>query len=51
MGLVGKRTIINKALLDISLYREAEEWRDREYNAAIKIQSWFRGCRVRAYLR
>ncbi|XP_011403289.1 PREDICTED: spermatogenesis-associated protein 17-like [Amphimedon queenslandica] len=31
--------------------REAEDWREKEYNAAIKIQSWFRGCRVRAYLR
>ncbi|XP_066451175.1 spermatogenesis-associated protein 17 isoform X2 [Eleutherodactylus coqui] len=31
--------------------REAEENRLREYNAAVAIQSWFRGCRVRAYLR
>ncbi|XP_069464681.1 spermatogenesis-associated protein 17 [Ambystoma mexicanum] len=31
--------------------RDAEEYRIREHNAAVKIQSWFRGCRVRAYLR
>ena len=50
MRLVGKGTR-SKTAFGISLYREAEEWREREYNAAIKIQSWFRGCRVRAYLR
>ncbi|CAN2387441.1 Spermatogenesis associated 17 [Pristimantis euphronides] len=33
------------------LCREAEENRLREYAAAVAIQSWFRGCRVRAYLR
>lgn len=32
-------------------YRIAEENRQRENAAAIKIQSWFRGCQVRAYLR
>ncbi|NXP50619.1 SPT17 protein, partial [Heliornis fulica] len=31
--------------------RSVDENRKREYKAAIKIQSWFRGCRVRAYLR
>ncbi|XP_071996215.1 spermatogenesis-associated protein 17 isoform X2 [Engystomops pustulosus] len=31
--------------------RDAEENRLTEYNAAVVIQSWFRGCRVRAYLR
>ncbi|XP_040283545.1 spermatogenesis-associated protein 17 [Bufo bufo] len=31
--------------------RDAEENRLKEYNAAVVIQSWFRGCRVRAYLR
>ncbi|XP_073485280.1 spermatogenesis-associated protein 17 isoform X1 [Aquarana catesbeiana] len=31
--------------------RAAEEKRLTEYNAAVVIQSWFRGCRVRAYLR
>ncbi|XP_072546628.1 spermatogenesis-associated protein 17 [Salminus brasiliensis] len=30
--------------------RIAEENRQRENEAAIKIQSWFKGCRVRAYL-
>ncbi|XP_032447604.1 spermatogenesis-associated protein 17 [Lynx canadensis] len=25
-------------------------FRRKEYDAAIKIQSWFRGCRIRAYL-
>ncbi|XP_010560458.1 PREDICTED: spermatogenesis-associated protein 17 [Haliaeetus leucocephalus] len=29
----------------------ADEDRKIEYKAAVKIQSWFRGCRVRAYLR
>ncbi|KAI1895695.1 hypothetical protein AGOR_G00108890 [Albula goreensis] len=31
--------------------RIAEEHRNKENFAAIKIQSWFRGCQVRAYLR
>nr|XP_009931165.1 PREDICTED: spermatogenesis-associated protein 17 [Opisthocomus hoazin] len=31
--------------------RSADEDRKIEYKAAVKIQSWFRGCRVRAYLR
>ncbi|XP_074165286.1 spermatogenesis-associated protein 17 isoform X1 [Sminthopsis crassicaudata] len=31
--------------------RTADGHRKREYNAAVKIQSWFRGCRVRAYIR
>uniref|UniRef100_A0A3B1J3C7 Spermatogenesis associated 17 n=1 Tax=Astyanax mexicanus TaxID=7994 RepID=A0A3B1J3C7_ASTMX len=30
--------------------RIAEENRQREHDAAVKIQSWFRGCQVRAYL-
>ncbi|KAK3537832.1 hypothetical protein QTP70_019864 [Hemibagrus guttatus] len=30
--------------------RNAEENRQQEYAAAVKIQSWFRGCRERAYL-
>ncbi|KAK6999774.1 spermatogenesis-associated protein 17 [Biomphalaria glabrata] len=30
---------------------EAERCRHTEYTAAVKIQSWFRGTRVRAYLR
>ncbi|XP_063775188.1 spermatogenesis-associated protein 17 isoform X2 [Pseudophryne corroboree] len=33
------------------LCRAAEENRLQEYNAALVIQSWFRGCRVRAYIR
>lgn len=31
--------------------REAEENRRKEHEAAIRIQSWFRACKVRAYLR
>ncbi|KAB0377210.1 hypothetical protein FD755_011654, partial [Muntiacus reevesi] len=26
-------------------------FRKKENDAAIKIQSWFRGCQVRAYIR
>lgn len=26
-------------------------FRKKEYDAAVKIQSWFRGCQVRAYIR
>ncbi|XP_026930783.1 spermatogenesis-associated protein 17 isoform X3 [Acinonyx jubatus] len=26
-------------------------FRKKEYDAAVKIQSWFRGCQIRAYLR
>ncbi|XP_030050527.1 spermatogenesis-associated protein 17 [Microcaecilia unicolor] len=32
-------------------YRLAEDYRIIEYKAAVKIQSWFQGCRVRAYIR
>ncbi|KAL1769607.1 spermatogenesis-associated protein 17 [Sigmodon hispidus] len=31
--------------------RETEEFRKKENDAAVKIQSWFRGCQVRAYIR
>ncbi|KAJ7402278.1 Spermatogenesis-associated protein 17 [Pitangus sulphuratus] len=31
--------------------RSIDEDRKIKYRAAVKIQSWFRGCRVRAYLR
>ncbi|KAM6354711.1 LOW QUALITY PROTEIN: spermatogenesis-associated protein 17 [Podargus strigoides] len=31
--------------------RSVDEDRKIAYKAAVKIQSWFRGCRVRAYLR
>ena len=31
-------------------HSEADSASSREYNAAVQIQSWFRGCRVRAYL-
>ncbi|KFP22606.1 Spermatogenesis-associated protein 17, partial [Egretta garzetta] len=33
------------------IFRSVDEVRKIEYKAAVKIQSWFRGCRVRAYLR
>jgi hypothetical protein len=35
----------------IYLQREAEAHRVEEYNAAVTIQSWFRGCRLRVYLK
>ena len=31
--------------------READANRVREYNAAMRIQSWFRGIRLRAYVK
>ncbi|XP_069707118.1 spermatogenesis-associated protein 17 isoform X2 [Phaenicophaeus curvirostris] len=31
--------------------RSVDEDRKSKYKAAVRIQSWFRGCRVRAYLR
>ncbi|XP_054840757.1 spermatogenesis-associated protein 17 isoform X2 [Eublepharis macularius] len=31
--------------------RCVDEYRQMEYYAAVKIQSWFRGCKVRAYIR
>ncbi|KAM6459614.1 spermatogenesis-associated protein 17 isoform 2-T2 [Liasis olivaceus] len=31
--------------------RFVDEYRKTEYCAAVKIQSWFRGCKVRAYIR
>lgn len=31
--------------------REAEAHRVEEYNAAVTIQSWFRGCRLRTHLK
>ncbi|KGL77951.1 Spermatogenesis-associated protein 17, partial [Tinamus guttatus] len=33
------------------IFRLVDEKRKKEYKAAVKIQSWFRGCRVRAYIR
>ncbi|NXP05323.1 SPT17 protein, partial [Thinocorus orbignyianus] len=33
------------------IFRSVDEDRIIKYKAAVKIQSWFRGCRVRAYLR
>nr|XP_033792466.1 spermatogenesis-associated protein 17 isoform X2 [Geotrypetes seraphini] len=32
-------------------YRLAEDYRFLEYKAAVTIQSWFQGCRVRAFIR
>jgi len=32
-------------------YRDAEDQREREFQAALKIQCWFRGTKVRAYLK
>uniref|UniRef100_A0A8C6X5R0 Uncharacterized protein n=1 Tax=Naja naja TaxID=35670 RepID=A0A8C6X5R0_NAJNA len=32
-------------------FRCVDEYRKTEYYAAVKIQSWFRGCKVRAYIR
>uniref|UniRef100_T1JL08 Spermatogenesis-associated protein 17 n=1 Tax=Strigamia maritima TaxID=126957 RepID=T1JL08_STRMM len=29
----------------------AEKWRQLEFNAAVKIQSWFRGTRLRCYIK
>lgn len=34
-----------------SYCREAEVNSEKEYKAAVRIQSWFRGCRIRAYLK
>ncbi|XP_058433038.1 spermatogenesis-associated protein 17 isoform X3 [Marmota monax] len=31
--------------------RVVDEFRKKENDAAVKIQSWFRGCRIRAYIR
>nr|XP_003216032.2 PREDICTED: spermatogenesis-associated protein 17 [Anolis carolinensis] len=31
--------------------RYVDQYRKSEYNAAVKIQSWLRGCKVRAYIR
>ncbi|XP_039386801.1 spermatogenesis-associated protein 17 isoform X2 [Mauremys reevesii] len=31
--------------------RAVDEYRKAEHNAAVRIQSWFRGCRIRAYIR
>lgn len=35
----------------ILLHRDAEYEREKEFEAALKIQCWFRGTKVRAYLR
>lgn len=32
-------------------YRNAEKFRESEFNAALKLQSWYRGCKLRAYIR
>ncbi|KAK3717529.1 hypothetical protein QZH41_013784 [Actinostola sp. cb2023] len=43
-----RRDVVNKLFENTS---EAEDQRNVEYAAAVKIQSWFRGVRVRAYIR
>lgn len=35
----------------VTFSQNAEKFRELEFNAALKIQSWYRGCRLRAYLR
>ncbi len=37
--------------LPLSPSSNANQERSKEYNAALCIQRWFRGCRVRAYLK
>lgn len=32
-------------------FREADAFREIEYNAAVKIQSWYRGLKIRAYIK
>uniref|UniRef100_A0A663FB37 Spermatosis associated 17 n=1 Tax=Aquila chrysaetos chrysaetos TaxID=223781 RepID=A0A663FB37_AQUCH len=39
------------SIITFYIFRCLDEDRKIEYKAAVKIQSWFRGCRVRAYLR
>uniref|UniRef100_A0A663LWT7 Uncharacterized protein n=1 Tax=Athene cunicularia TaxID=194338 RepID=A0A663LWT7_ATHCN len=39
------------SIITFYIFRAVDEDRKIEYKAAVKIQSWFRGCRVRAYLR
>lgn len=38
-------------ILFVRVFSQAEENRQRECQAATRIQSWFRACKVRAYLR
>lgn len=33
------------------LFRKADHLRLKEYDAAVKIQSWYRGIRIRCYLK
>uniref|UniRef100_A0A8D2ISB7 Spermatogenesis associated 17 n=1 Tax=Varanus komodoensis TaxID=61221 RepID=A0A8D2ISB7_VARKO len=40
----------NECLFNLKLVC-VDEYRKREYYAAVIIQSWFRGCKVRAYIR
>ncbi|KAL5474824.1 hypothetical protein EMCRGX_G026843 [Ephydatia muelleri] len=35
----------------VAFSQDAEKFRESEFNAALKIQSWYRGCRLRAYVR
>uniref|UniRef100_H3CDU8 Spermatogenesis associated 17 n=2 Tax=Tetraodon nigroviridis TaxID=99883 RepID=H3CDU8_TETNG len=34
----------------VHAHRQAEETRKEENDAAVVIQSWFRGCKVRSYI-
>uniref|UniRef100_A0A8B9G6H8 Spermatogenesis associated 17 n=1 Tax=Amazona collaria TaxID=241587 RepID=A0A8B9G6H8_9PSIT len=43
--------VLNYHVLLLSIFRSLDEERKIEYKAAVKIQSWFQGCRVRSYLR
>ena len=35
----------------ITMIRVADQYREIEYNAAVKIQAWYRKHRVRAYFK
>lgn len=49
---VGKKEFFISLLCNkISPPREAERNRKKEYDSAVRIQSWVRGIKVRAYLK
>lgn len=49
LELWNERRIFLNCICEAS--KTADQRREKEYNAVVKLQSWYRGCRVRAYIR
>jgi len=51
VGFLMKNRYLNLKKFFLFFKRQSDLFRALEYNAAVKIQSWYRGVRVRSYLK